>query len=464
MRRVVLWLPIALLAAVGAWLGSRGARGPEGLSVLVTIVDAGGRPVPRAQARARFVDGGWVDADAEGRARVHPVPLAADASPDSPQAIADAIEVRAPWYELPPGGALAIERGDANRFLARATLEPHGVLELVVKTTLLGPARASIETDEPLQRIAAIGGQGVARAGVAAAFRIRPGLRTVTVVVEPEPSLSRDRPVARRRLVVDAPAPGELRRVEIEPEASHPIHGRIHWPEALPSALRVGRVQVVELSRDGGTRTVWGHVDVDASGVFAVGEAAALPYELTLEAPFLETPPALLIGGGGLAEFDALVARPWLHLTHPDLPGTSRPWRVRLLDAAGEVVGAAGPLRIAPGDGALPLVAARDDLVVEVAVPGSNDAVRPGVRARSGRPDRIERTDRGGAGAVAGRGGRRLPDGGMAARRHRGAPRTRRSVGAVAIHDVAAEDAAHAVRCAGARGRPLVGSRAASRR
>ncbi|MEZ6007652.1 MAG: hypothetical protein R3F05_07755 [Planctomycetota bacterium] len=379
MKRALVFAALLALAGLAWWLGQRARTTPEGLVVIVEIVDEAGVPVTAAQARPRFADTEWTPADADGRVTLIGVPLVADAEAPDEATVAEAIDVRAPWFALPPGASLVVTRQAPRRFLARAVLEMHGVLELVVKPALLGPSRARVEPDEPLRRIAAIGGQSVARAGQMAAFRVRPGLPEIAIVLEPELSVARDRPVARRRLVVPAPQPGSMRRVEVEPGPAHPVNGTLGWPEALETARRHGRLVITEVARDG-ARTPWGQIELGSEDTFVVPDTGAEAYELMLEAPFVEPPAPVLIGGAGHAELLGLVERPWLRLVNDKLPGVSRPWRVRLLDGEGVIVAPAGALEIAPGEGALPLAFARDDLVVEVDVPGNDD--HPPLRAR----------------------------------------------------------------------------------
>ncbi|MGE0193187.1 MAG: hypothetical protein AB7T63_14225 [Planctomycetota bacterium] len=379
MTRALVFTLVLGLAGFAWWLGQRTPEPPEGLVVVVEVVDAEGQPVAAAQARSRFADTEWMTVDRQGRVTLTGVPLVANAQAPDEATVDEAIDVRAPWYARPPGTTPVVTQEAPQRFRLRTVLELHGVLELVVKPALLGPARARVEPDEPLRRVTPIGGQGIARPGQMAVFRVRPGLERIAIVLEPELSVNRDRPVARRRLVVQAPTPGTMRRVEIEPGPAHPVHGTLGWPEALEPARRHGSLVITEVARDG-TRTPWGRLELGADDTFVIPDTGAEAYELVLEAPFVEPPAPVLVGGAGHAELAALVERPWLQIVNDDLPGVSRPWRVRLLDAEGRVVAPAAALEIAPGAGALPLAVARDDLVVEVDVPGSDDG--PPLRGR----------------------------------------------------------------------------------
>jgi hypothetical protein len=372
-RRVGIWWAVVALAALGWWLGRGGRPVDEGLVVEVVVTDRAGHAVAGAQARPRWSEAPWTDGG-----RLVRVPLAEGRAVDE-DAVAEAVDVRAPFYAEVSGDRPEVTRLGPQHFRAHFQLEQHGVLELVVPASLIGAARAHLEPDEPLRRIEAIGGRSVARVNQPAAFRIRAGLETVTIVLEGEPTAFGTREVARRRLTVPAPAPGRLQRAEVEAGKAHPVHGRVAWPDDLADDQRTGEVRVTEVARDG-TRTPWGSVPVGAAGGFVLADAGAEAYELVLQAPFVQPLDPLLVGGGGTAVFDELVERPWLHLQHDALPGVSRPVHLTLRDAEDRVVAAAGPPLQSPGACRLPLVAARGDLEATLVVPGDADTAPQGAR------------------------------------------------------------------------------------
>ena len=109
MKRALVFAALLALAGLAWWLGQRARTTPEGLVVIVEIVDEAGVPVTAAQARPRFADTEWTPADADGRVTLIGVPLVADAEAPDEATVAEAIDVRAPWFALPPGASLALE-------------------------------------------------------------------------------------------------------------------------------------------------------------------------------------------------------------------------------------------------------------------------------------------------------------------------------------------------------------------
>ncbi|HPK12054.1 MAG TPA: hypothetical protein PLP55_05165, partial [Phycicoccus elongatus] len=83
----------------------------ESEKVIRRALAAGHRPRSYLMAQRWLTDLGDVVADAE--------------APDE-ATVAEAIDVRAPWFALPPGASLVVTRQAPRRFLARAVLEMHG--------------------------------------------------------------------------------------------------------------------------------------------------------------------------------------------------------------------------------------------------------------------------------------------------------------------------------------------------
>ncbi|MDJ0520998.1 MAG: hypothetical protein QNJ90_02875, partial [Planctomycetota bacterium] len=135
-RRFLTALILAALAAGAWWITHDGGEPGEGLVVHLQVRDAAGAAVATAQVE-RVFEGTRLRVDAEGRARLAGVVLRELDEP-SPETIARAIRVEAPFHALRRGATPKVTRRDDGSWSMDVTLEAHGVLRLYVAETHLG--------------------------------------------------------------------------------------------------------------------------------------------------------------------------------------------------------------------------------------------------------------------------------------------------------------------------------------
>lgn len=211
----------ALVAGVLWWV--RPSEG-DGLVVEVKVTDTHGEPVKRAQVARRFAPR-WQATDTQGRLRLTRVVLRSGERA-SPASIAQAIDVRAPYYANRSGRPPVVERGENGTWQAHFVLDPFGLLRVLVLPSNLPAVRAWLVSPKA-GAIEAVDGVELARVGQPASWRVYGLASDLAVHLEGATG------VAARRRLVDAPANGFLREIQLEAEKARPIHGRVVAPEGV---------------------------------------------------------------------------------------------------------------------------------------------------------------------------------------------------------------------------------------
>lgn len=308
----------ALIAGIAWW--TRPSEG-DGLVVEVTVTDPAGEPVNGAQVARRFAPR-WQPTDTQGQLRLTRVVLRSDERA-SPDAIARAIDVRAPYYANRPGRPPVVERGPNGEWRARFVLDPFGLLRVHILPTNLPAVRAWV-IPPTTGALEAVDGVEVARVGQPASFRVFGRATSLELHLEGATG------VAARRHVVAAPANGFLREVKLEVEKATPIVGRIVPPEGVSPPTLSGRVEVAAID-EAGDRNEHAPVRIGDDGTFHVPYAGAGRYLLRPLLGYLDVP-ARIVRGGDEVTFVDTSARPWLKLRLERASTASGPSpRVRLL-------------------------------------------------------------------------------------------------------------------------------------
>ncbi len=325
-RRFLTALILAALAAGAWWITHDGGEPGEGLVVHLQVRDAAGAAVATAQVE-RVFEGTRLRVDAEGRARLASVVLRELDEP-SPETIARAIRVEAPFHALRRGATPTVTRRDDGSWSMDVTLEAHGVLRLYVAETHLGPCKAFPEGLHG-DHLEAIGSRDVARHGSPASYRVFGGADEVVVRLEGEPDDSFLIAVATRKLFFAPPNAGHVLEQVLKPEQVEVIVGQVRTDQKPPPPSLGGVVRVTELAEDG-RRIPLALVKVRADGQFFARRTGKGRYELEADLDFFPGTTKVTVLGG--ASFDLKPSKPalWTTLKHEGLDLSKRTVRVRL--------------------------------------------------------------------------------------------------------------------------------------
>ena len=141
-------------------------------------------------------------------------------------------------------------------FEVQFRLRPCGLLRVRVAPTQLGACKAFLAEENRAERWMRVGAHEVVRPGSVVDFRVFPGARRLTLRIEGEPDAQGRVAVATRHLVVEAPSPGSVRQVTIEPEPARPILGRVLAGDGPAPPTLAGTVVLNEVVGDREIR--WG--------------------------------------------------------------------------------------------------------------------------------------------------------------------------------------------------------------
>jgi hypothetical protein len=307
---VLLLVLVAVAGAVFA-LDPFGWRTPgAGLVVDVRVLDADGKPVPRAQVQARYAPG-WKATGPTGGVRLEGVLLRAEEVPTS-ATVGAAVDVRAPFFAMRRGSEPEVVRGEDGSWEATYRLTAHGVVRIHVEGSYLPNARATLEPDPVLQRWEAMDGRSVARPGEPAAFRVYPELDACWA------TMVGDEGVASQRARIETPSPGHVVEHTFTPGRAFPIRGRVTADGDAEVPSLVGVLDVLDLS-DAVAPVPEAPVRIAADGTFEVPYAGKGPYRLRARCLLLEPTEPVALDGGGEAALRGK-PRPRVDVLLPDLP------------------------------------------------------------------------------------------------------------------------------------------------
>ncbi len=371
-RRLLTALILAGLAAAAWWIVRAEPESTTGLVVVVEVADRRGAPVKAAQIE-RVFENKRLRVDGAGRARLAGVILRELDEP-SPETIARAIKVHAPFHALRADDAPVIEQRADGTWSMRLALTQHGVLRLYVDQTHLGPCKAfpaAAEGGHPAWE--AIGGRQVARQGAPASYRIYDASQPIEVRLEGEPDDEGTIGVATRRRLVEAPAAGHVVEEVLKPDEVQVILGQVVLGDGPKPPSLGGRARVTEITDDGG-RIPLAIVRVQKDGRFIARRTGKGRYELEFDLDFFPGTTTLTVLGG--AGFEVTPSQPavWLTLAHPEVDLTKRSVLVRTYASGDEVEPGA---QLAPGDGSSYVALPRPGSYRLALVVGGSDAYPP---------------------------------------------------------------------------------------
>lgn len=326
MARPVILLLVAALAAAAWWIaasaGPGGARAPaddQGLVVHVFVADREGKPITPAQV-IQVYDEARAQVDDRGYVRLTDVTLRADEQP-SAEAFTFALKPLARHHALRRGFAPTATQRDDGSWEVRYALHAHGILRVHVEAVDLGPSKAFLERDEPLQRWEPVGGHAVVRPGSVVDFRIYEGWDApghdgrVPVRLVGEPGSDGVIGVATQRVLVDAPSPGHTAQLKLVPEPVDPIAGLVRVKEGPPPPTLRGRMLVRQIEEDG-SRIELGEIPIDDAGEFVFRDAGAGRYELVAGLDFAPGLITTTCEGGDYLELETPGRARWVTLEH----------------------------------------------------------------------------------------------------------------------------------------------------
>jgi len=251
----------------------------------------------------------------------------------SPEALARALRVHAPFHALRRGDEPEVTRQPDGTWDLRWRLTHHGLLRLYVEETHLGACKAFAEgAEKPGGTWEAIGGIQVARPGSPASYRVFDASEPIVVRIEGEADVDGAIGVATRKLLVEPPPPGHVEERVLTPEVVAPILGQVVVGEGPTPPSLGGQVRLSEL-RDDGSRLPLALIDVPKDGRFLARRTGAGRYELVFDLFFFPGTTTLTVVGGG--SFELTPSRPaaWARLETGALEMASRQVDVRVAPA-----------------------------------------------------------------------------------------------------------------------------------
>jgi len=322
-RRLLAAFALLALGAAAWWITRPAERGDEGLVVHVEARDEAGHPLARAQVQRVFA-GPAERLDQEGRARLTHVVLR-ELDVPSPEALARALVVRAPYHALRRGERPTLTPRADGSWTLQIVLRAHGLFRLYVDPADQGEAKAFIEGGGPDVLWEPIAGRQVARSGSPASYRVFGGAGDLSVRMEGVPDREGTVSVATRKFRFAPPAPGHVVEHVLKPEAVAQILGRIvleNGTGAKPPTLR-GTVRFSQIEDDG-RRIPLALVPIHDDGSFLARRTGKGRYALVAKLALVPGTTTLEAAGGDEVEIRPTGPAAFALLAHPGLDTRQR--------------------------------------------------------------------------------------------------------------------------------------------